>query len=231
MEIKEEIISSVENSLNGLISLNGKIPNNPLGASLLNVFESACKFNEVNKAFVLNFFKSHEDVYADAASAFENPDCSCRKRFSNFLESNPEVSKNVFFGLFSLLSENEATSISKTLSSFYDHFKTLSEEKNSTKNEETVDTPQSSENKIESNNDSNVITNTNTNTTTEKISSTVDLKPNSIEPVSFIGKSFIIEKTQEAYASFFEALLKNKAQYNGLSVIPYNLNQMMVVFY
>lgn len=229
MEIKEETISSVESSLNGLISLSGKLPNNPLGASLLNVFESICKYNEVNKAFILNFFQSHQTISADVASAFENPDCSCRKRFSDFLESNPEVSRNAFFGLFSLLSEKEAESVSKTLKGFYDHFKALSEEKNSPKNEEAVDAAQSSENKTESNNDSNV--GANTNTTTEKNSSAVDLKTNNTESVSYIGKSFIIEKTQEAYAVFFEDLLKNKIQYNGISVMPYNLNQMMIVFY
>jgi len=230
METREEAISSVENSLNGLIGLSQIIPKNrPLGASLLNVFEAVCKYNEANKAFILNFFKSHESIHADVASALENPDCSCRKRFSDFLESNPEVSKNAFFGLYSFLSDVEAGSISKLLNNLYIHFKGLGEKKDSSEDQQKVNEKQSSENKTEEAADFS--SSINTVAITEKISSPVNSDSNNIKIVSYIGKSFIIEKTQDAYESFFEDLLKNKIQYNGLSVLPYNLTQMMIVFY
>jgi hypothetical protein len=230
MKTKEEIINSVTDSLNGLAALNGKIKNNPLGASLLNLFESVCRYNENNKQFILNFFKNHETIYDDAASAFENPNCSCRKRFADFLETNPEISKNAFFGLLSILSEGEAESISRTLNSFYNHYKTLSEKDDSSKVESAVSTASSDE-AAQNQEQTNANPNTDLNTTSEKLIHVKNLEAETVQSISYIGKSFIIEKTQEAYANFFESLLESKVQYNGLSVIPYSLTHMMVVFY
>jgi hypothetical protein len=130
--------------------------------------------------------------------------------------------------LLAFLNKKDCETILDRLKSFYKHYKVLSDEQNAKQAEEK---------------NAGVGAEGGSEAGTEQVASKVSKENveakkgeaaqnnNSIDPSSYIGKSFIIEKTQEAYASFFENLLKNKIQYNGLSVLPYNLTQMMLVFY
>jgi hypothetical protein len=228
MEEKKEIFENADETFKSLVDLKSNFERPVLGPSLINIFESVSKFNEENKNFITNLYKPHESVYEDVISSFENPNCTCRKRFIDFIENNIEISKNVFFSLLAFLSKKDCETILDRLKSFYKHYKTLSEEQNAKKTEEK---------------NSDLGTAGGSEAGTEQLAykvsqENVEAKKgataqnnNSVEASSYIGRSFIIEKTQEAYASFFETLLKDKIQYNGISVMPYNLNQMMIVFY
>ena len=241
MEEKTELFNSAEETLNALIDLKTNYKPNVLGPSLINIFETVSKFNEENKNYISNLYKPHESIYADVISSFENPNCTCRKRFSNFIDENVDVSKNVFFSLLSFLSDKEGEKVLKTLKSFYDHFKLLSENetkkasepkeveivsvgaKGSLEPENTV----TSSTEVKSENV--ILTEGGKEVTIEK--EVTETNTTAIQQESYMGKSFIINKTVEEYSKFFENLVKVNAQYNGMSVIPYNLNQMMVLFY
>ena len=234
MEEKKQTFELAEQILNNLINLKQDYKGNILGSSLINIFDSVSKFNEINKNFIANMYKPYESIYDDVLSSFENPNCTCRKRFSSFIEENEEVSKNVFFSLLGFLNQKDGERIVKTLQSFYDHFKILSEEKNSKPlKEQDANSGATEKDKGDASpapgaGEQSLLLPQNSLKT--KKQEAVDSYHFS-EGTSYIGKSFFIEKTQEAYSYFFENLSKNKAQYNGLSVIPHNLNQMMILFY
>lgn len=187
--------------LQDLKSLSGRIKSKPLGSALLNLFEILSNFNEKNKEFVLNFFKEYESIYEDAASAFENPDCSCRRRFSEYMENNPDISENVFSSLLLFLDKAEVEQVVSILKRHVDHFTTLSKDESS----------QNPEQKI------------------EKEIAPKDGGPSTVTFLA--GKSFIIGKEPEDYSLFFKNLVKNRAKYNGLSIAEYDRNNIIVAFY
>jgi hypothetical protein len=208
MEELDKIINESKSILEKMIDL--KIKNNAIGASLINIFESVSKFNDDNKNFIIGLFKEHEAVYEDVISSFENPDCSCRKRFMDFLKQNPEVSKNAFVSLLSFLNEKDREKIARTLKNFYEHYEATSKEE---QKQAEAESPA-------------IINQT---AKTNEVLSVVKVNPE-LEK-NYAGKSFLIEKNQEAYSRFFEELKASGVQYNGMSVVSYNLSHMMVLFY
>jgi hypothetical protein len=222
MEEKKEIFDLAEKTLNGLISLKSKFKNNVLGPSLINIFESVSKFNEENKNFIANLYQPYESIYDDVLSSFENPNCSCRKRVSDFIEENTDMSKNVFFSLLSFLNEKEADKILKLLQSFYDHFKLLSEKEalNKVEKEEAAPTRE-----VE-------VTDATVNTASSAAkNSPLQNEQYKENPKDYFGRAFIIEKDQVSYFNFLKRIKLDGAVYNGITSVPHGTSQMMLFFY
>ena len=200
-QISNQSINLAKGYLKELKNLSTTMKNKPLGSALLNLFDHMSNFNKKNKEFVLNFFKQYESIYADVASSFENPDCSCRKRFSEYMENNPDTSENLFLNLLASLDQVEIEEVIGILRKHVDHFNTL--------NNKVADKKPNGEIEKE----------------------TVAKDKEYSTAVRLAGKSFIIGNKAEDYSLFFANLVKNNAQYKGLSIAQYDENNIMVVFY
>ena len=222
MEEKKEIFDSAEETLNLLIDLKKNYKNNVLGPSLINIFESVSKFNEENKNFITNLYKPYDSIYDDVLSSFENPNCSCRKRFSDFIEENADISKNAFFSLLSFLNEKEADKILKLLQSFYDHFKLLSDQ-------EAL--KQVEEEQIRLTKDAEVTDNAVNITSRATKNNPLQDERSKENPKDYFGRAYVIDKDQVSYFDFLKRIKLDGAVYNGITSVPHGTSQMMLFFY
>jgi hypothetical protein len=201
--MKSEYIQQIKNTIDTATKYGEKTRIRLQGNILFALFD-LYKGDAQIKAKVASLFEKEESVYADVVSSQENPNCSCRGRFTGFINNNFDKCFGYFEELFAsdLVDDEKALAMATKSKEMWDTF--LIAEKTRIQNElsaVSVDGLQ-----VE-----------NSDTLSEALPAT-----------DAGGKIFTIENSESNYMNFVKNL--NSLSYRGISVVEQG-NKLKIYVY